>query len=44
MEDAIETVQTDGIEPYRSPCIWKILTDHQARISAINFISLMVLL
>jgi hypothetical protein len=38
-EDAIETVRTDGIEPYRSPYIRKILADRQARISAIDFIS-----
>jgi hypothetical protein len=38
-EDAIETVRTDGIEPYRSPYIRKILTDRQANISAIDFLS-----
>jgi hypothetical protein len=37
-EDAVGTVRTDGIEPYRSPYIKKILTDRQARISAIDFI------
>jgi hypothetical protein len=38
-EDAIETVRTDGIEPYRSPYIRKILTDRKASISAIDFLS-----
>jgi hypothetical protein len=40
-EDAIETVRTDGIEPYRSPYIKKILQDRQSRIvTAIDFIDL----
>ncbi len=26
-EDAVETVRSDGVEPYRSPYIRKILTD-----------------
>jgi hypothetical protein len=38
-EDAVEIVRTDGIEPYRSPYIRKILADWQARISPIDFIS-----
>jgi hypothetical protein len=41
-EDAVETVRTDGIEPYRSPYIMKILQDRKASsgVCAIDFIDL----
>jgi hypothetical protein len=38
-EDSIETMCNNDLEPYRSAYIWKILTDCQASISTINFLS-----
>jgi hypothetical protein len=36
LEDAVETVQTDAIQPYCSPYIQHLLTTHGAQVSAID--------